>query len=343
MADDPQVTFDEFEQVAKVDSLRRANQRLKSELKATQDHVEQLVGRLAVLEGIERLDPKPPRWLTPKRPKSSAATVVAMLSDCHFDEVVRAADVAGVNEYDRNIATRRLRSWCEQLARLPEDGPRADVDGLVLMVAGDLTAGLIDALHLLDSDDTVLGSLLYWSEQIAAAVTLLADTYGKVHVPVVIGNHGRLTARKRQHLAAADNTDHYVGQLLRKFLSDDRRVTFQVDEATDAEFMVYGHRHVVTHGDQFTGGSGIGGIIPPISRGYHRKAQRQAQLGRPVDHLWMGHFHQVVFGPGWTVNGSLKGADAYSMANNWPIEAPQQVAAYVTPAGIEWRTTIVAR
>lgn len=343
MEDDHAVSLDEFEQASRLDSLRRSNQRLRSELKQTQDMVQQLVGRLAVLEGIERLDPKPPRWLTPKRPKSTSATVVAMLSDCHFDEIVRAPDVAGVNEYNRTIATRRMKSWCEQLARLPEDGPRADVDGLVLMVAGDLTAGLIDALHLLDSDDTVLGSLLYWSEQIAAAVTLLADKYGKVHVPVVIGNHGRQTAKKRQHLAAADNTDHYVGQLVRKFLSDDKRVTFQVDEATDAEFMVYGHRHVVTHGDQFRGGSGIGGIIPPISRGYHRKAQRQAQLGRPIDHLWMGHFHQVVFGPGWTVNGSLKGADGYSMANNWPIEAPQQVAAYVTPAGIEWRTTIVAQ
>ncbi len=75
MADDPQVTFDEFDQAAKVDSLRRANQRLKSELKVTQDHVERLTGRLAVLEGIDRLDPKPPRWLTPKKP-----TMVSILS-----------------------------------------------------------------------------------------------------------------------------------------------------------------------------------------------------------------------------------------------------------------------
>ena len=127
MADDPQVTFDDFDQAAKVDSLRRSNQRLKSELKVTQDHVERLTGRLAVLEGIDRLDPKPPRWLTPKKPRSTSATVVAILSDCHFDEQVRPEDVAGVNQYDRTIATRRLQSWCQQLARLPQDGPSADV------------------------------------------------------------------------------------------------------------------------------------------------------------------------------------------------------------------------
>ena len=144
MADDETTSLDEFDQAAKVDSLRRANQRLKSELKVTQDHIERLVGRLAVLEGIDRLDPKPPKWTTPKRPRSTAATVVAILSDCHFDEQVRPEDVAGVNQYDRTVATRRLRSWCDQLARLPKDGPSADVDGLVLMIAGDLTAGLID-------------------------------------------------------------------------------------------------------------------------------------------------------------------------------------------------------
>ena len=342
MTSDDTPSFEQFEDAQRIDSLRRANQRLRADVKQRDDQLQQFAARMAVLEGIDRLDPKPPRWLTPKKPKSTAATVVAMLSDCHFDEQVRAADVAGVNEYDRNIGTQRLQTWANRLALLPQTGPAADVDGLCLFLAGDLTAGVIDALHLVDSDDTVLGSLLYWSEQIAAAMSMLADAYGQLHCAVVIGNHGRMTAKKRQHLAAADNTDHYAGKLVRRLLADDKRITWTIDEATDAEVELYGHRHVVTHGDQFTGGSGIGGIIPPISRGYHRKAARQAQLGRPIDHLWMGHFHQVVFGPGWTVNGSLKGADGYSMANNWPIEAPQQVAAYVTPSGIEWRTTVRA-
>ena len=342
MNDETSPTFDEFEQAQRLDSLRRTNQRLKSELKARDDALTESLSRLAVLEGITSLNPKPPRWLQPKRPRSSAATVVAMLSDCHFDEQVRSEDVAGVNEYNRTVATRRLRLWADRLALLPQTGPAADVDGLVLFLAGDLTCGTIDALHLVESDDTVLGSLLYWSEQLAASITMLADAYGKVHVPCVIGNHGRMTAKKRTHLAAKDNTDHFLSHLVRRLCAHDKRITWQLDEASDAEVMVYDHRHVVTHGDQFFGGSGVGGIIPPISRGYHRKAQRQAQLGRPIDHLWLGHFHQVVFGPGWTVTGSLKGADGYSMANNWPIEPPQMVAAFVTPAGIEWRTTVKA-
>ena len=41
---------------------------------------------------------QPPMWLTPKQTKRSAATVVAMLSDCHFDEVIKFEE-NGLNKY----------------------------------------------------------------------------------------------------------------------------------------------------------------------------------------------------------------------------------------------------
>lgn len=330
----------DFADAQRTHSLRRENDRLKQALKAADERLEEALGRLAVLEGVGALDPKPPKWPTPKKPKSSSAVVVAMLSDCHWDEIVRAEDVAGVNAYDRTIATQRTRDWAYRLAELPKVGPTADVEGLVLMLGGDLSCGLIDTLHLVDSDDTVLGTLLYWSEIASAAISLLADAYGKVHVPVVVGNHGRMTAKKRQHLKARDNTDWHLAHLIRRQLASDDRITWQIDEASDAEFDVYDARHLLTHGDQTKGGGGIGGVFPPIMRMVARKQQRQAALGRPFDHLWLGHFHQEIWGPGWTANGSLKGYDGYAADNNFPAEKPAQVAAYITPCGIEWRTAI---
>ena len=333
-------SLDEFAEAQRHHSLRRDNDRLKARLKAADDALAAALQRLDVLEGVDRLDPRPPRWTMPKRPRSSSAVVVAMLSDTHWDEVVRPEDVAGVNAYNRDIATARTKSWAHQLAALPTTGPTADVEGLCLLLAGDLTCGLIDSLHMVGSDDTTLGTLLYWSEQAAAAITLLADAYGKVHVPVVVGNHGRMTAKPRTNLKARDNTDWHLAHLIRRLLAEDKRVTWQIDEASDAEVELYDQRHLVTHGDQFRGGSGVGGVIPPISRGVYRKQQRQAGLGRPFNHAWLGHFHQELWGPGWSVNGSLKGYDGYAAANNWPAEAPAQIAAYVTPAGIECRTAI---
>ena len=331
---------DALAEAQKLHGLRRANDRLSAQLKQRDAELAEALGRLAILEGIDQLNPEPPRWLQPARTRPADTIVVAMLSDCHWDEIVRKQDVI-VNEYNREIATSRTRSWAEQVAALPDTGPKANIKGAVVCIGGDLTCGLIDTMHLVDSADTTLGSLLYWSEQAAAALRLIADSYGRVHVPIVIGNHGRMTAKKRTHLAAKDSTDHHLGHLIRRLLADDKRFTWQIDEAPDAEFPVFSQRHVLTHGDSTGGGGGgIGGIFPPIMRMVARKQQRQAALGRPFDHLWLGHFHQVIYGPGWTCNGSIKGYDGYAASHNFPAEQPAQVAAFVDRDGIAWRTAI---
>lgn len=331
-----------LEHEARFQSLRRDNDRLKAELKRRDDQLAEALVRLDVLEGVDRLDPSPPKWTIPKRRKSDATIVVAMLSDTHWDIVVRPEDVAGANEYGRTIATARTKAWAQRLALLPETGPAADVGGLILLWAGDMMNGPIDAAHMVAAEDTTLGTLLYWSEQAAAAISLLADAYGRVHIPVVVGNHGRLTLKVRADLKARDNLDWHLAHLVRRQLVDDKRITWQIDEAADAEFMVFDQRHVVTHGDQARGGGGIGGIWPPLMRLTARKQQRQAGLGRPFDTLWMGHWHTATFGAGdqFVVNGSLIGPTPYSVNLNLSLDPPEQVAAFVTPGGIEWRTTI---
>lgn len=305
----------------------------------SEEHAD-VVARLEVIEGVMALRPKPPRWLAPKRPKSDAATVVAILSDTHFDESVRQEDVGGVNSYNRDIAEVRLRRWADGVAALPATGPAATIGGLVVLWGGDMTVGPIDMARHHESADTHFGTLNHWCEQIVAALTMLADTYGKVHIPVVVGNHGRMTLKKRTHLAARDNLDWMLAHIVRSELKRDDRITWSIDEAPDAAFDIYGHRHLLTHGDQVTGGQGIGGIWPPIMRMVARKQQREAALGQPFTHLWMGHFHQATFGPSFTVNGSLIGYDGFAASQNFPAAAPEQVVAYVTPGGIGWRSTI---
>lgn len=336
--------LDEFAEAQRDHSLRRENDRLKSQLKTRDEQLAEALIRLDVLEGIDRLDPSPPKWLTPRKPGPRQTTVVAMLSDTHWDIVVRPEDIAGVNAYDRTIATRRTRTWAERLALLPDDGPVGDIGGLVLLWAGDMMNGPIDAAHMVGAEDTTLGTLLYWSEQAAAALTLLADAYGKVHVPVVVGNHGRQTLKVRTSLKARDNLDWHLAHLVARLTVDDRRITWQIDEAPDAEFMLFDQRHVVTHGDQARGGGGIGGIWPPLMRLVAKKQQSYTQLNKPFRTLWMGHWHTATWGASdqFVVNGSLIGPDGYSMSLNLSPERAQQVAAFVNRDGIAWRTTIAA-
>jgi len=104
-----------------------------------------------------------------------------------------------------------------------------------------------------------------------------------------------------------------------------------VGENTDCLIPIYGTHHLLTHGDQVSGGGGIGGIWPPIMRMRARKAQRANDTGTPFTTLWMGHWHQLIQTPGLIVNGSLKGTDEYAWVSNFGHEPPQQALAIVTP------------
>ncbi len=291
------------------------------------DDLRQLVEIHEAAVGIQ-----PPRWLTPARPKRHRATVCTILSDTHFDEVVRPEEVRHLNAYSRTIAEMRLRRWAEQVIRVSRDYlAGVDFDGLVVMLGGDIFSG---SLHDLaeTNEDTGFGSLLHWSGQLCAALELLAEEFGKVYVPVVVGNHGRMTRKPRTKLRARDNLDWLLGHYVATHFAGDKRVVVSVEEDTDALVPVYSTTHLLTHGDQVGGGGGIGGIWPPIMRMVARK-QQSYPAGSGFDLVVMGHWHQLIAAPsqGLIVNGSLKGWDEYAKVSNFRPEPPQQAMWLVTP------------
>lgn len=332
--------IDDFDALADNDALerrnaklRRDNSSLRRQLDAADTRQAELQRLLDFHDAITAAAPSPPKWLTPTKPgKGHRATVVTLLSDTHFDEVVNPDEIGGLNAYDRAIATKRLQRWAEGVITLARHYlAGVNYDGAVIMLGGDIFTGNLHDLAE-TNEDTLFGSLLYWSEQLAAAITMIADEFGKVHIPVVVGNHGRLTRKPRTKLRARDNLDWLLGHMLARQLASDR-ITFDIPDSTDSWVPVYGTTHLLTHGDQAFGGGGIGGIWPPIMRMSARKAQRYAAEGRTFDTIAMGHWHQQIVAPeqGLIVNGSLKGYDEYAAVNNFRPEQPQQALWLVTP------------
>ena len=63
-----------------------------------------------------------------------------------------------------------------------------------------------------------------------------------------------------------------------------------------------------------------------------RKLKRSAAMKMTYDYMIMGHWHQLTLGiQNIFVNGSLKGADEYSLTSNFPFEPPQQALWLVQP------------
>ena len=273
---------------------------------------------------------KPPKWLT-RTPKKAerVATLCTVLSDMHFDEVVDPSEVDGRNAYNRVIAEQRLERYFSGVVRLARHYLAGlTYEGVVVFMAGDSISGDIHEELTETNEGTALETCLYWTERLAAGLGVLADEFGKVHVPVVVGNHGRRTRKPRSKRRARDNFDWLIGQMLARHFQNDPRVTFQIPDSTDALVPIYDSTFLLTHGDQVGGGGGIGGIWPPLMRMVARKRTRH-----DFDSLICGHWHSLVMAPssGLIVNGSTKGFDEYAATSNFVPERAQQALFTVAP------------
>lgn len=323
----------------------RANNGALADRDAAIETSERALRELAIMLRLDDGKPSaPPAW-TRKAPKAGvkAGTPWLLLSDLHLDEVVNPAELGGVNAYNRKIAEQRLqRTFTNTVEVTQRYWSGIAYDGIVVALAGDIYSGDIHEELTTTNEDTMLGSVLYWSDRIASGLSLLADEFGKVHVPVVVGNHGRRTRKPRAKFRARDNFDWFTGHLLARMLRHDKRITFDVSEAADTYVDAYGRSVCVTHGDQARGGSGIGGIWPPLMRLDARKRARASAVNNPYDLLVMGHWHQLTFGPSFIVNGSLKGYDEYAAVENFSYEPPQQALWLMTPEhGKTWTAPVL--
>ncbi len=155
----------------------------------------------------------------------------------------------------------------------------------------------------------------------------MADTFGQVFVPCVVGNHGRTTMKPRMKGRVYTNYEWNLYSQLERYFRNDKRIHIFVPGETDAYFTVAGHRFLLTHGDSLgvRGGDGIIGALGPIMRGAIKTGRSEARIGRDFDTIVMGHWHQYISIPGIIVNNCLKGYDEYArLAMRAPASAASQ-------------------
>ena len=284
---------------------------------------------------LSAIDPTPPAWTyTQRRTRPKQAMPIGHLSDGHFDEVVDPRQVNWINAYNREIAEMRLRRFFEKCITLCDDYLKGvNYPGFVLPVSGDMFSGNIHEELRESNEDVLCASLMYWLEPLEAGIEMLADRFGKVFIPWVVGNHPRQTQKPRSKGGVKDNFDWLLGSLLQRDFArkKDKRVTFKIAEAFDLSFSVYSTRYLQVHGDGFKGGSGIAAQLSPMFIGDSRKRERQVAINEPYDIMLMGHWHYRSCLPTVKGNGSLKGYDEYAMQKTLKFQEPQQSFWLTTP------------
>lgn len=271
--------------------------------------------RTAIL-GLAAQTPEPPRWLIEERTGGSAPGVpVTIWSDWHFGEVVRPAEVGGANEFTIAIAKERVRRLVERTIDLCfAHMVRPEYPGIVVCLGGDMISGDIHEELAVSNELLTAPTLIELQGVLIWALETLADRFGRVFCPAVVGNHGRMTHKPRAKGRVHTSFEWLLYCQLERHFANDPRVTFLIPGEADAHFSVYGHRYMLTHGDSMgvKGGDGMIGLLGPVTRGTIKLRNSESQIGRDFDTVVLGHWHQYLPMPGCIVNGSLKGYDEYA-------------------------------
>jgi hypothetical protein len=314
-------TFEEVEPppaapTGEIERLRATVSRLRGELKqalresADDSHVRQAIFSLAESPG------EVPDWVIDTHPASGSAGIpMTIWSDWHWAEVVRPTEVSGLNEYNLVVAHDRVRRLVGRIVDLCfEHMVNPSYPGIVVCLGGDMISGEIHQELAESNELSTAPALMDLLGVLIWAIGVMAERFGRVFVPCVVGNHGRMTAKPRAKGRVHSSFEWILYQMLERHFLNDDRVRFMVPGEADAPFSVAGHRYLLTHGDSLgvKGGDSFIGLLGPIARGTIKLRVSEAQIGRDFDTLVMGHWHQALWLPGAVVNGTLKGYDEFA-------------------------------
>jgi hypothetical protein len=305
---------------SKIAALERELKQASREQADTQA-IKECIGTAAL--GLDKLDL--PAWVLKEGKVSSPGVPTLQLSDFHWGERVFPKQVNNVNEFTVAIARDRLKYCVEtaiHLCRILDRDMR--YPGIVVPLGGDMVSGAIHEELRATNEIPTMPTVLDLVDNLVPAIRTLADTFGAVFLPCVSGNHGRDTMKIYSKGRNHTSFDWLTYQFLARALQSDKRITFYIPEASDAHYRVYGHKYLLTHGDQFRGGDGMIGCLGPIMRGDHKKRGRSAQIGMEYDTMVIGHWHQRIALERLIVNSCLKGYDEYAYTNNFSFEQPSQ-------------------
>lgn len=335
---------------ADVDLLRREVHALKAENKRLASESADLTAIKRIIHNVDVNVSNPPAWLTAAAPRGKLVHGVPtlMLSDLHFGETVFANQVNGVNQYNTTIAKRRLRRVVDGSVKLLRHTlAPGQFGGMVVVLGGDMVDGVIHDELRDTADETVMQSVITLHDELVPSLKQMCDEFGRLHVPCVAGNHGRLDRKPRMKNGPALNFDFLLYQFLARTIQADPkyrdRITFQIPDGFDCSYRVYGTRYMLTHGDSFKGGSGITGPLLPWMRGDAKTRKQYGALGMPYDVLVMGHWHQLRYLGQIIVNGCLVGFNEYAMKSRFDYEPPMQALWLTHPVrGLTFQESVFA-
>jgi hypothetical protein len=300
--------------------LKRQNTLLKNQITEFKQREEFTQG--IKLESLESLD----SYSIVSNPKLKEEVIaISTISDVHIEEEVTKAIVNNLNEYNLDVAKKRIELYFKRLMYMIIQTRKSGfkVDNLVLGLLGDFITGYIHEELEETNALTPIQASLCVQELLIKGIKTLAEQgdLKSIKIPCIPGNHGRTTKRKRFTSGYKNSYEWLMYHNMKNLftaIGGYNNVEFLIPESEFIYLNLFGYINKFSHGDHFNYQGGIGGIEVPLKKWVLRE-----NSVIKTDMSWIAHWHQYIVLNRARVNGSLIGYNSYARAFGFEPEPPK--------------------
>jgi predicted phosphodiesterase len=265
--------------------------------------------------------------------------VIALFSDAHIGKNIDSKTVNGLNEYNIDIANKRIETYFRNLVEcLAKD----EVDELIFASLGDGIDGFLRDEDLINSTATPLEQTMIYQNVLYNGLRYICNNpkltkLKKIQFIGIPGNHSRAT-QKPMHNSSAFRMNYEVmayQNVKRQCELTNLPIEFHIPESELYIMKIHNKTFGFAHGSFIRGGNSLlTGIYGPVLK----IALKYKKLYN-LDVLFMGHMHQTVYTTDAILNSSICGYDGFALANAFQYEPPQQsYICYAIKSGLQLLT-----
>jgi hypothetical protein len=279
--------------------------------------------------------------------KSAIDIPVILSSDIQYGERILFDEMDGINEYSPEVAQRRYRFQIQTSIDLMTTHVNKPAYPAVYMFRlGDSISGRIhDELaetNSLSDPECVRDLTAMEADGIDAVLQAAKKATGQrkviLRVCSIPGNHGRVFKKPRSKGYVRHNWELTLAFNLTREFKSSSDIEFITPMSGDIYEKIYNTSFGLTHGDRIgsRGGTGFIGAAATVLRGTHKTRQMFAGVGKPVQYVVMGHFHDPMWMAHSIVNGCLPGYSEFARDLRFEPAPPSQSMFFVHP---QWGVT----
>lgn len=252
---------------------------------------------------------KPLSWVKPVTSKDSKGVLTLLLSDLHKGMVTDNH----WNKYDNDVFYERLNQLTQETLQYQKLTGTTEIHVFEL---GDVISGVIHRLTKITETENAVESTQKVAEALSELLSVLSNTFEKVHYYNVKGNHDRVAARKEEEVKT-ESFHSFIAWYMKSRLDKHENITFHENEV-DSEMIVaeiLGHNYFAVHGHL----DGLGKVVQDLTM-MTRKFPTA---------VFMGHYHRnfenEIHGVDLIMNGSFGGTDDYAKDARLTSKAHQKL------------------